>query len=300
MKLLIIISLLLVQIFAFGQLENQQNNYLLNGLLINPAHAGSNEVLTLNVGIRRQWAGLKGAPKSQYFSAHTLTENHKHGFSMAFLNRSLTIHSSNTLRIGYAYQLKLKKDHHLNFGVDAGFVNQYSDWNQLILNDKDDISFNKSSRASMNPVTRFGTYYYGPKIFFGVATQNLFNFKSFEAVDTKFIDGLGFNIHGGYKFQFDNKLKFTPSVRLKTSGVNQAQIDINSIFEYQYFIAGANFRTNNAFSVLLGVNLWGNTDFVYSFEYNSNQLSTVTSGSHEVILRYRFLFSMNNKDPRFL
>lgn len=45
--------------------------YMFNGLTINPAYAGSHEVLSGIITYRKQWAGFDGAPDDKTFALHT-------------------------------------------------------------------------------------------------------------------------------------------------------------------------------------------------------------------------------------
>src|SRR6188508_2134320 len=60
--------------FASGSYAQQQpifTQYMFNGLVINPAYSGSHESMTLTASARSQWTGIKGAPQTQVFSAHS-------------------------------------------------------------------------------------------------------------------------------------------------------------------------------------------------------------------------------------
>lgn len=39
------------------------SQYLTNGLVINPAYAGTREALSANLSYRKQWAKINGAPR---------------------------------------------------------------------------------------------------------------------------------------------------------------------------------------------------------------------------------------------
>ena len=49
----------------------QYTNYLLNYHALNPAAAGSTNCLDLKVGVRTQWVGFEGAPKTQFLQANS-------------------------------------------------------------------------------------------------------------------------------------------------------------------------------------------------------------------------------------
>ena len=91
-NLFIILLLLLSGLKLGGQTENQQtrislaypvfSQYLQNGLVINPAYAGSREVLSFFLSGRLQWLGIKGAPVLQTISMHSLLKNERVGLGV--------------------------------------------------------------------------------------------------------------------------------------------------------------------------------------------------------------------------
>ena len=64
MKSGLYISILLALVLALpvdGQQVHVTSQYLTNGLVINPAYAGTREVLSANLSDRKQWARINGA-----------------------------------------------------------------------------------------------------------------------------------------------------------------------------------------------------------------------------------------------
>ena len=51
--------------------------YMFNGLLINPAYAGSADALNITSLYRKQWVGINGAPANIMLSAHSPLKNKK-------------------------------------------------------------------------------------------------------------------------------------------------------------------------------------------------------------------------------
>jgi len=68
------ISILLLGLSSFsllGQQDAQYTQYIYNTTSINPAYAGSRDVLSI-VGLHRsQWVGLDGAPRTSTLSLHS-------------------------------------------------------------------------------------------------------------------------------------------------------------------------------------------------------------------------------------
>src|SRR5687768_15847649 len=68
-------GIIFLVIFSAGITHAQQQpmytQYMFNGLVINPAYAGSAETFTATALFRKQWVGMTGAPETQTFSAHS-------------------------------------------------------------------------------------------------------------------------------------------------------------------------------------------------------------------------------------
>ncbi|MBL7850122.1 MAG: type IX secretion system membrane protein PorP/SprF, partial [Cyclobacteriaceae bacterium] len=56
--------------FSFAQQDPLYASYMMNPLAINPAYAGSNNMLNGSLQYRTQWAGLDANPTTVNFSAH--------------------------------------------------------------------------------------------------------------------------------------------------------------------------------------------------------------------------------------
>ena len=58
------------QYLMFGQQDAQYTQYMYNTFSVNPAYAGSREVLSISALHRSQWVGRDGAPNTQTLSVH--------------------------------------------------------------------------------------------------------------------------------------------------------------------------------------------------------------------------------------
>ena len=54
----------------FAQQEAQYSQYMYNTISVNPAYAGSRNVLSVLALHRSQWVGFEGAPTTQFVSIH--------------------------------------------------------------------------------------------------------------------------------------------------------------------------------------------------------------------------------------
>lgn len=56
---------------AAAQQRPHYTQYVINPFLVNPAIAGIENYTDLKMGVRDQWVGLNGAPKTTYFTIHS-------------------------------------------------------------------------------------------------------------------------------------------------------------------------------------------------------------------------------------
>src|SRR5437763_1150799 len=71
----ILILLVLPVLYANAQQDPLFTQYAYNKLAINPAYAGSNGRFSTDLISRFQWVGIKGAPRTFSFNAHTPLRN---------------------------------------------------------------------------------------------------------------------------------------------------------------------------------------------------------------------------------
>lgn len=72
-----------------GQQDSQYTQYMYNPTIVNPAYAGSRDVMSIFGLYRAQWVGLEGAPKTGTLSMHTPIENSKIGLGFSLINDNI-------------------------------------------------------------------------------------------------------------------------------------------------------------------------------------------------------------------
>jgi len=123
-----LIFLLLIWLFAGNQQARAQLNpmgtqYYQNQYLGNPAVAGLEAGLNLNLGYREQWSSVPGAPVAQTLTAdYGFTE--KLGGGLNIYNDKAGLYSRTRLLAGFAYHLPLGEESHLSFGLSLGFMSE--------------------------------------------------------------------------------------------------------------------------------------------------------------------------------
>jgi len=288
---------------AIGQHTPLTSQYLFNGLVINPAYAGSRDALAANLTYRHQWAGFDGAPVTQMLSVHAPMGRRKLGLGLLIYNDRIGVSQETGVFSNYAYRMRLGKGK-LSFGIGAGFTLLRSQWTSLALQQASDQSFSVDTRSAIRPNFSSGIYYYNKTWFVGLSTPFLITHRyvagaeGWRLSETK--PDLQPMLTGGYVFKLnkDVKLKPTTLIRYRLETGAQADLSANLILKDKVWI-GASYRTGDAMVASLEVLPTPQWRIGYAFDMGVSKLVAHHQGSHELMVQYEFGYRIRVKDPRY-
>jgi type IX secretion system PorP/SprF family membrane protein len=276
-------------------LHAQQNtnyvHYMFNGILFNPAYAGSHEALNLTALYRKQWWGIGGSPVTLSFGAHSPLKNNKVCVGMVIENERLAIYNNTRANAIYAYRVKLPKGK-LAFGIQAGVENSRADWTRIHTHDENDPNFAPSLVNTVKPIAGAGLYYNTTRFYMGVSSPALYYDGSVN------YNSLILNTGGLLKLSEVTWLK--PAVLLKSTAGSPLSLNGLLAFYYKDLIGlGAGLTYKTSFMTFIDVKLNDQLNFGYGFEGATNKIRTYSSGSHEIMLRYLFRYRINAVNARY-
>lgn len=288
------ITFCLMTAFSWSQQLPIYSQFYWNDYVINPAYTGMNDNPVIQAGIRNQWTGFQGAPGTYTLGGHGLLQKQKMGLGgMIFIDDTGGAISQTGIMLNYSYLLEMNDKNSLTFGL-SGIINQY-------IYDGSDIQIQNSdptlSGSSKNVVPDFNfglMYKFDNRVKIGVACNQLLGsrLRKFNAMDPS---GLAdnrlarhYHITASYKANVNEKIDIEPYTLVRTTFINPIQFELGArgIFSEKYF-AGIGYRYQDAFIVIAGVNL-NQFSFGYSYDYTTSLLRNYSSGSHEIMLGYRF------------
>ncbi|HOW08195.1 MAG TPA: type IX secretion system membrane protein PorP/SprF [Bacteroidales bacterium] len=282
------------------------SQYLQNGLVINPAYAGTREVLSGFLSYRMQWMGTSGSPLLQSLSFHSPMKNDKValGFSAQFLKYGVT--RSTSLYGSYAYSIRLKTGK-LSFGLRAGVDLSNTDYTGLLLNDPDDPVFKTADQGLALPNSGAGVYYYNDRYFAGLSVPAFLSYKrtsNGSAVPYHSFGQYEFIFSAGALFTLSPALKFKPSVLIDYSMQETkklTQFDITGNFIIGDLIwAGTSYRISEQVAVgIIQAQLNHQLMIGFSYDYPFGRMNSYSHGSSEFILRYEFRYKVSAANPRY-
>lgn len=286
-----------------GQHSPLTSQYLFNGLVINPAYAGSRDALAANLTYRHQWAGFDGAPVTQVISVHAPMGRRKLGMGLLVYNDRIGVSQESGVFSNYAYRIRFRGGK-LSFGVGAGLTMLRSQWTTLAIQQASDQSFAADTRSAVRPNLSAGAYYYTKRWFAGLSVPFAIlhrynaNADGWVLSDTK--ADLEPMLTAGYVFELsrDVKLKPTTLVRYRVASGPQADLSANLILKEKVWV-GASYRTGDAFVASLEVLPTPQWRLGYAYDIGMSSLVPYHNGSHELMLQYEFGYRIRVKDPRY-
>lgn len=291
-----------------AQQDAQYTQYMYNTMSINPAYAGSRDVLSFVGLYRTQWVGLEGAPKTFTLSGHSPVGKNV-GIGLNITNDDIFITKETYIDIDFSYTLNLENSKRLAFGIKAGGHLLDVDSNRLNTGafnpgDPDTEIFidNKFS-----PQVGLGAYYYSNKFYLGLSAPNLLETEHFDeegANNNSFAtakERINVYLMSGYVFDLNSNLKFKPSGLFKIVDGAPLQLDLSANFLFNdKFTFGAAYRWSAAFSGMVGFQLSEQLLLGFAYDRETTELQQYNDGSFEFMLRYE-LFKRKDKmlSPRF-
>jgi len=293
MKRLVLILILFFSVLCVkAQHDNLYSQYMFNGLLINPAYAGSNEVLSAAALNRNQWVGFDGAPKTSTFSLHTPLKNKKVNVGITFTNDRYGITTQNKISAVYAYRIFFKKSS-LSFGLQGGIDLIKNNYNAIQTTTPGDAVFTGQFSQQNIPQFGFGIYYKMQKFYIGVSSPDLL------AISTSTSTYKSIFLTAGYLINVSKDVKIKPSVLVKYIKDSPVALDINTFVYFRMVGLGYSYRINNAQVAMFSLQI--NTQFSagYAYDYTTSKLNTYVRGTHEIMLKYEFSYKVNPQSPRY-
>lgn len=288
----IVILLCACASFVQAQYDTRLSQYFLAKNYYNPAVAGSTEDLNLMALGRLEWVGIKRAPKSAFVIADMpfALGKTQHGVGAVVYIETIGLFMNTHAGLQYAYKYKLFGGV-LSGGIQLGIVNQSFDGTKVEQVESDyhqetDEAIPTEQVSGMGFDMNFGLYYTHKRFYAGFGMSHLLEPELQLDENAYTYIGRTLNFMGGYNIQLKNPLiELQPSVFLLTD-LQSFHVDITARLEYnKMFNGGFSYRVNESVGVLLGVKL-GQFQAGYAFDFPITALSSVSSGSHELCVRY--------------
>lgn len=286
---------------AFGQYSSLQSQYMFNPLAMNPGATGSDGSMSLIGSFRAQWIGFPGAPRTQAITLHAPLKNMNSSVGTQIYADQIGVDNITTINGLYSYRFKLKASN-LRLGIAGGLSFAQSNYAELQVVSPDDAQISSNTKVGVLPNFGIGAYYTATKYFLSFSIPTLLAHRVENNRFRSFSDLKNYNvlIGGGYEFDLKNEMGIKPSILMKFRANNRPQFDFNAKLKLNpIFQIGLSYRTEEALIGMFEAKV--NTQFsaMYSFGMPLNAIAKTSYGSHELSVKYNFIYKSNTQGPRF-
>ena len=292
---------------AAAQQDAQFTQYMFNQLYFNAAYAGVEAENSLRAIHRSQWFGYdgtinaQGAPNTQVISYSQRLQNFNGGFGIHISNDNLGPTNNLELMLSGSKFFVLPNGASLSVGFRAGFFSSSLDFDELVLVDPSDVVASLSGKESqLRPDIGVGILYRKGNFFGGLSANHLLE-PEFDFGEDQLSNQLNrhYYLTAGYDYALTPQLTITPSLLLKSVGLDTYNVDVSVIGKYNDKLwAGLAYRQSESASAMFGYKVWGDRlTLAYAFDFVISDRDSKEPTSQEFMLIYNF--SKKTRTPKF-
>jgi type IX secretion system PorP/SprF family membrane protein len=294
MKRLFQILLILMPGIIYGQQLPFMDSYSLNPFNFSPAYAGITHGKTLFMDYRSDWTGIEGGPKTCQLSYSDLIRN-KVGLGGRFIYDKADIFRQTLLMGTYAYQIKIHRDHTINFALSVGAYSNMIDlseyYNQPGYSEDMALLYEKQ-RSVLKVASDVSALYRFRDAELGVYFSNIiFGTVKYRTSDMTYRPFRNYMAHAGYNIEINKKWSVKPVVIFRGGQNIPAQFEISQTTTWNKRLWFTTlFRTSGIAGLGLGGELIDGIYLSYSYDLNYHMTTSVslsTYGSQQVTLGVR-------------
>jgi len=323
---LLCVGLLTASSYTYAQQEAMFSQYMFNTMAINPAYAGSRDVLSLTALGRYQWIGVPGAPTTYTFSLDMPISNEKMGLGLQASYDGIGLAKNTGIYLTYSYRVKVGPRSTLAFGVQGGAMNI-----RWALSDAQNVGSDPifSGTNDVNvilPNVGGGIYLSNDKGYIGISCpqilqNNIINYNLGDGDKTStsrtrrhYFAMMGFVIgKGSFKVKPSTMVRYTQGTPLGFDGNINFWIKDKISFGVSGRISQfQNFSQEDGFNAAVGMlelQLTPQLKLGYAYDFTTNKLNDPSKKgfdrvtgipTHEAMIRYEFGYAKNKiLTPRY-
>ncbi len=279
-KILFLISFVLVVLITNLKAQDltNYNLYVQNSFLYNPAAVVSNNFMSAYLNTHLQWIGFDGAPKTNTLGISTPIAKNM-GLGLSIYQHKRGIISNFSSRLAYAYKAEFSENQYLNMGISLGFMNDKLSSSDVEFADATDEVFTDEAFNSTTISASAGSLY------------RLSNLEA-QVIFPQFYDKGKANLYTigtlSYNFELNQAIALKPTFMVRGVKTSPSQFEGNLNVMLQNKIwCQAGYRSDESLIFGVGFNLKG-VNLAYAYQMDNSEISTVSTGTHEIQLIYNF------------
>lgn len=285
------------------------NQYMIDQYQINPAFAGYDGFLNINLTAHEQWVGLDNSPKTHAVTFHTRLYEQSYiqkenpvkkkwrrpfkggriGIGGAIFDDRLGLISRTGFQITYAYHIPFEVTQ-LSFGLTANAFQYRLDLDEIVLFEEEDPYLLGYDGVMFIPDADFGVIFSAMNYHVGLSVNQLFqsSWKLGNNGNSKYQILRHYYFTLSYSFKAGRNFELRPYLLMKSSNdFSNLQADLNFSVHYKNaYWGGISYRTKDAMAVMAGIR-YNQFHFGYAFDYSFSSIRNFSYGSHEIIAGFR-------------
>ena len=281
-----------------------QNNETISQVLytqffINPAYAGIDNSLSIDLFAQRQWSGIEGAPQKYILGMHSPVNN-----TQMSLGGSIQLYKSGVSSVyqgsfAYSYLLKLTGSTLLSLGINGSVWGGQTGFEKLNLNQYNDPNFNSSYNSTSQFNTGMGAFLYSYNYYVGISLPYLLKNNKDEEFEIWNEAGVDRSVifSGGYSFQASKAIHINPKIVYKHYESVSPVWMIGTMVDYNQLISlGVAYQSLGRSLMSFNISVVKNLQIRYSYGFSVNS-SLVLRNTNEFSIAYTIesLYKFNKK-----
>lgn len=298
-KIVIVMIMGFVWASSFAQQDPHFTQFFDNTLFINPAYAGSKDVLNITTIHREQWVGFDGRPVSTTLSVHSPLSYRSIGVGITYVNDNVGPLKQNLFYGDVSYSLRFRNKSKLAFGIKGGMNLINIGSASLNTTTEGDPNLLNNVRNLVNPNFGFGVYYHTPKWFIGASSPKLLQ-KSYDGSKTN-LEKRHYFAHVGVVIRMNADWKLRPIAQVKLTEGAPLSLDISAagIYRDKFYIGGL-YRLDAAVGAFAQFQVSNQFKVGFATDFGTQKIRNYNYGTFEIMLSYDFVFKNSGvRSPRY-
>jgi type IX secretion system PorP/SprF family membrane protein len=297
---------------SLAQQDMMLTHFMYNKMGLNPGSTGMDEGFCATSIYRNQWDKVSGAPNTGLLNAEG-NLNRWYGLGgvgINFYHDAIGFSRQNNIMFNYSQPIPIPNGDRLGIGLGLG-LQSLGIGNEWITPDgTPSINDNSIPQgfASKGLDINFGLYYQSARNFYiGLSSTHLNSASLINRNDKTQTYELQQHLYlmAGYKYKLGTSSNYLDFQTLIKNDTKLTQFELNTRFIYGSMgYAGLTYRTSDAVSLMLGFNPLKNFTVGYSYDFTLNKLSSISKGSHELLIKYCYYLPIPpvavTRHPRWL
>lgn len=296
MKTQITAVLAVLVMFSAYRLDAQQlpqfSMFQETAYILNPAMGGRNPWFDAKGINRSQWSGITDAPRTFAMSLDGPLKNPHIGLGGYLFTDNVGPTRRTGIQLSYAHHFNLNESTRLSFGLSMGAMQFAIDGSKIRLAEEGDPALLNQLQSHTVFDATFGVAVHGENWYAGVALPQLLQ-NQVRLYDSVLPDQNRLEDHyyfmAGYTYDITDDWAVEPALLVKVVQPVPVSWELQARAWYRKMVwAGISYRKSDAIIAMAGYQWNESLTIGYAYDVTTSNLRRHSSGSHEIILGFRF------------